>query len=265
VAVVHSGLNHAEYDVDLPAETLFVENESWFPGWTASVPGAADGQRIAAEPANRGLRAWRLPAGRYRLETSFRLPGFRRLAAISVFAAVLWIASAVLWRSARRRIDAAADGTGVSARLRGAEGLRPRTVAAAFFVGLWLAACGYRFAREGLVILRDAPREMPPREMWRQVATIDRLAPNEPLFYLMPSLEAWDSRMWKRALYPRRVFYVENAREVEGPEYRRLRDKYRIRYALSVGDRPVDPLFRWKVELPPLPGHTARAWFGELR
>jgi len=264
VAVVHSGLDHAEYDVDLPAETLFVENESWFPGWTATVP--EGGRRISAEPANRGLRAWRLPAGRYRLETRFRLPGFRGLAALSVFAAIFWIASAVVWRFALRREDAA-GGADVSpqVRVRAPGRIRARTLAAALFVGLWLAACGYRFAREGLVVLRDAPREMPPREMWRQIATIDRLAPNEPLFYVMPSLETWDSRMWKRALYPRRVFYVENAREVGAAEYRRLRDKYRIRYALSVGDEPVDPSFRWKIELPPLPGHTARAWFGELR
>jgi hypothetical protein len=107
---------------------------------------------------------------------------------------------------------------------------------------------------------------MPPSEMYAQIATLDRLMPpGAAIFYVMPELEAWKSRMWKRALYPRPVFYVFNARELHGAEYDRVRQKYRIRFALSAGRPPLDPGYAWRTELPKLPGETDETWFGELR
>ena len=66
---VHYGTTRLQYQVDLPVPATVIENEAYWPGWSAEV----DGRRIEAAGTN-GFRAWNLPAGHYRLTPTFRQP-----------------------------------------------------------------------------------------------------------------------------------------------------------------------------------------------
>lgn len=79
-----SGIDWARYLVDSDQPLLLVENEVFFPGWTSSRAGPAI--RV-----NEHFRGWMLPAGRYELETRFRMAGLPRFAAVSATAWILWL------------------------------------------------------------------------------------------------------------------------------------------------------------------------------
>ncbi len=251
VAQTYYGLDRITYDVRLPQPALFVENESFFTGWTARLSDRPE--TPAAIAINGGLRAWNLPAGRYRMEATFRLPRFTELVVLMAGCWFLWIAALALrfrFRGKEPRWPMRSPG--------------PRNAAAALAV-LWLGASALMLQRDWRNIFDYAPYEMPPAEMRRQAALIDRFSPHDaPIFYIMPALETWNSRMWKRALYPRPVFYVENPSETRSKWYLDLRRRLGIHYALSIGHPPFDPGFRWKKELPSLPASTDVAWFGEM-
>jgi hypothetical protein len=119
--------------------------------------------------------------------------------------------------------------------------------------------------REVPFVLKNAPRQVLPHELRENVARINELSsPDAPVFYVMRERETWVSRLWKRALYPRPVFYVDDETQVNNALYRRLRAKHRIRYAVSVGSPPLDPGFDWYAELRSFP-RGAQVWFGRLR
>ena len=85
VIPVTYGLNSIVYQVRLSEDSVLVENEIWFPGWTGKLK--RDGQRVEKIPATNveeTLRAWRLPAGQYKLVTQFRTPYLRACAVISI-------------------------------------------------------------------------------------------------------------------------------------------------------------------------------------
>lgn len=69
VQCVHYGTTRVEYRVDLSSPATVVENEAYWPGWSAEV----DGRRIDAVGTN-GFRTWSLPAGHYRMTPTFRQP-----------------------------------------------------------------------------------------------------------------------------------------------------------------------------------------------
>lgn len=67
VQCVHYGTTRVEYRVDLSRPATVVENEAYWPGWSAEI----DGTRIEAIETN-GFRTWSLPAGQYRMISTFR-------------------------------------------------------------------------------------------------------------------------------------------------------------------------------------------------
>ncbi len=106
---------------------------------------------------------------------------------------------------------------------------------------------------------------MIPTPVARQMAEVERAAGRESPLLLFYSYERpWFPRMWQRALYPRTV--ILQAREYTGRgTVARLRDRYDIRYAISVGEPPRNAGFEEIRDLGPAPGATDRVWFGPLR
>ena len=84
------GLDKITYTVDLDQPVLMIENETYFPGWTAKLGSGAGGEQITAFAVNNAFRAWQLPAGRYEMEAAFHFPYFRTMVYISLASALLW-------------------------------------------------------------------------------------------------------------------------------------------------------------------------------
>jgi len=97
VQCLHYGTTQLEYQVTLSQPTTVVENELYWPGWTAQVPG----RRIAALDAN-GFRAWALPAGQYRMTADFRPPWRREGMLVVALGALSWCALLVMLARNRR-------------------------------------------------------------------------------------------------------------------------------------------------------------------
>lgn len=100
VAQIGYGIDRVRYRVSSERPLLLVENEIYFPGWTANV----DGVPVAAVRVNDLFRGWRLPAGTYDLETRFRLSGLRLLAAASGAAWLALLLLAAAWRRHHRAL-----------------------------------------------------------------------------------------------------------------------------------------------------------------
>jgi len=66
---LHYGTTRVEYQVYMSRPATVVENEAYWPGWTADI----GGKRIVATETH-GFRTWSLPAGRYRMISTFRQP-----------------------------------------------------------------------------------------------------------------------------------------------------------------------------------------------
>jgi hypothetical protein len=86
------GNDRNEYKVRLDDPALLVENELYFPGWTATL--SAHETPVEAERIRGAFRGWRLPPGRYRMTTRFRM---RRLNALFLVSAISATAYATLW------------------------------------------------------------------------------------------------------------------------------------------------------------------------
>ena len=119
------GINDVTYDIMLNTPALLVENEMYFPGWTAHisapaavtsagvtsssslttnvVAGRGSDERFDAVVVNGVFRAWRLPAGTYQLTTRFHLPHLFALRAVTGSCAMLWLA---LWSIYLRTVGA---------------------------------------------------------------------------------------------------------------------------------------------------------------
>jgi hypothetical protein len=85
-------LDYIDYEIVLPAPARLVENEIYFPGWTAELS-TAPGAPLAAGPVAGALRSWQLPAGRYTMQARFAFPGRKRNLAVSLVGWTLWIAA----------------------------------------------------------------------------------------------------------------------------------------------------------------------------
>jgi len=101
------------YEVRLAKPALLVENEVFFPGWTATL---STGERLRAVRVNGALRAWHLPAGSYSLATIFAMPELTALATVSgaaavIYAALLAMAALKAARTSRRGTRPSEPGT----------------------------------------------------------------------------------------------------------------------------------------------------------
>jgi hypothetical protein len=84
-----------------------------------------------------------------------------------------------------------------------------------------------------------------------------------PLFLVARDPDAWLHGIWLRALYPSPVFLVYSA-QLGTDTYNRLRVQHRIRFAVSIGQPPLNPGFVWSEPVPGF-GNNAQVVFGRLQ
>ena len=97
VVQTHYGINDINYQVSLDEPKLMVENELYFPGWTATLIYPDKEVQLEAVKVNDALRAWFLPAGDYEMKATFQFPNFITYQIISLSAFALWIVIAVVF------------------------------------------------------------------------------------------------------------------------------------------------------------------------
>jgi len=94
VTQIDYGINHVTYWVSLPEPMLMIENETYYPGWSGEIispdPNLTQ-LTLRAIAVNDVLRAWWLPAGKYRLDTHFQLPTTPVFRIVSLGAFGIWI------------------------------------------------------------------------------------------------------------------------------------------------------------------------------
>jgi hypothetical protein len=121
--------------------------------------------------------------------------------------------------------------------------------------------------REFTKAFRDPwPGVFPPSVLGQLQVLRSRLAPGSTVLLVSgpTPAETWNARLFQRGLYPRNVVIVHFAPPPDAAEMGRLRDRYGLRYAISLGAGPADPGFLQHEDLGPLPDAEGRVWFGEL-
>lgn len=81
--------NQIEYDVKSTSGFGFLENETYFPGWTMNVN---DGIQVTAKDVH-GFRYWDMPAGTYKAVAKFNMPYFRTAVFLAVFGLLAYLLS----------------------------------------------------------------------------------------------------------------------------------------------------------------------------
>ena len=89
-----------------------------------------------------------------------------------------------------------------------------------------------------------------------------QMPPDSPLLLVVSEPDAWADGLWQRALYPNPIFLVYKE-DLGTPEDHELRRKYGIRFAVSIGNPPLNPAFRWQRPLPDWTG-AGQVAFGEV-
>jgi hypothetical protein len=104
VRQTHYGINDIQYDVSLSHPMLMVENEIYFPGWTATLVTDGQSSEIEAVQVNQVFRGWMLPAGQYQMVARFALPYAGLFKAVSLGGFLAWAAVALsAWLRRRAR------------------------------------------------------------------------------------------------------------------------------------------------------------------
>jgi hypothetical protein len=107
------------------------------------------------------------------------------------------------------------------------------------------------------------PRIVPP-PVQTQIGIAEREMGDEAaLLVTYAGTDSWYARMWQRVLYPRTVIILPSS-ALKVRDMARLRIRYRLQYALTMGSPPADPGFVRTQDLGNVPGSQDRAWFGEL-
>lgn len=122
-------------------------------------------------------------------------------------------------------------------------------------------------AREVRIAFRDAWPSVFPGEFRGGLIAVQAAVPAGAAFLVVcdegknPGV-GWYARLWQRGLYPRNpvVVVTDDFRPQRLAEIRR---RYGLRYAISIGDPPFDPGFRWHRDLGVVTG-SLRMWFGEI-
>jgi hypothetical protein len=84
-------LNDITYQVSLARPALMIENEMYFPGWSAQLTSSSGATTIQAVSVNGVFRAWQLPAGDYTMLARFEFPHLRLFAGVSLLSLLLWL------------------------------------------------------------------------------------------------------------------------------------------------------------------------------
>lgn len=84
------GINDIGYQVSLSEPKLMVENETYFPGWTATANISGEEQELQAVQVNGAFRGWFLPAGTYELRAHFEFPYMRLYLGVGASACMIW-------------------------------------------------------------------------------------------------------------------------------------------------------------------------------
>jgi len=99
VIQTHYGIDDISYKVSLDEPKLMVENEIYFPGWTATLVFPDHEEKLQAIEVNDLFRAWSLPAGEYEMNANFQYPNFVTFQIISLGAfAMCILIIVVFWR-----------------------------------------------------------------------------------------------------------------------------------------------------------------------
>jgi len=104
VIQTHYGINDISYKISLDEPKLMVENEIYFPGWTATLIFPDKQVLIQAIEVNDAFRAWALPAGDYEMKANFQFPNFEKYLIISISAFTIWVVLAIIfWGKVERK------------------------------------------------------------------------------------------------------------------------------------------------------------------
>jgi len=88
---VRYGTDTIEYQAQIGDAIYVVENELYWQGWTARVFNESGSLLHILYPEDvKGFRAWRLPAGRYRLVATYHTPHWNWGVAVSAVGMMLW-------------------------------------------------------------------------------------------------------------------------------------------------------------------------------
>jgi len=99
VIQTHYGINKINYKVSLEEPKLMVENEMFFPGWTATLIFPEKQVELNAIQVNNVFRAWALPEGDYIMTAVFNFPNLEIYQSVSIVSFLIWITIlAVFWR-----------------------------------------------------------------------------------------------------------------------------------------------------------------------
>ena len=99
VIQTHYGINKINYKVSLEEPKLMVENEMFFPGWTATLIFPEKQVDLNAIQVNDVFRAWALPEGDYKMTAVFNFPNLDIYQSVTIVSFLLWITiMAVFWR-----------------------------------------------------------------------------------------------------------------------------------------------------------------------
>lgn len=103
VSPIEYGINTVTYAVNLDRPTTMVENEIYFPGWTALLYKEDEMVEIVAFPTNGIFRSWQLPAGQYKMVASFEFPNIWvfRIVSIGFFLLYLVVIIIYFWFTRR--------------------------------------------------------------------------------------------------------------------------------------------------------------------
>ncbi len=126
---------------------------------------------------------------------------------------------------------------------------------------------GLELYKDLRVAFRDAgPSVFGPTVRIQLDALRERLPPGASLLLVSAGMtdSAWYTRLFQRGLYPRTIAIVRNLPTPDPADLERIRSRYGVRFAISMGNPPPDPGFLTHEDLGPLPGIADRVWFGEL-
>ena len=135
---------------------------------------------------------------------------------------------------------------------------RVRQIAVVSIAAAFMASTLYIAARKSVqdftLVFHQASLRAVPEGLMTGVDMVKRRVPSRSLIvFYMSQPEKWEFGLWQRSLYPDYILIpVENRAFFRSAEFRKLRDRYGVRYALVAG--PPPPEVHNRILLPRYPG-----------